>query len=68
MSVEERIILKQLEDLHDISFQRSFTLEDTRKLDLLIKNLRLIRSEATEMIDINSKDLSQDELIAIAQG
>lgn len=45
---EELICIEQIKILKDRSFQRELTLEEIKKLDLLVKNLRLIRQKDNE--------------------
>lgn len=47
---EEEIITQQISVLRNVSEQRPLTFEETRKLDLLIKNLKLVKKEATTII------------------
>lgn len=42
---EELICIEQIKILKDRSFQRELSLEEIKKLDLLVKNLRLIRQK-----------------------
>ena len=36
-----------------------------KKLDFLVKNLKLIRKEANNIIDMNAKDVSPEDLLAV---
>lgn len=65
ISTEELICLEQIEILRAFSLKRELTLEEVKKLDILIKNLRLLREQSTQVIDI-SEGLSDEELIKIA--
>ena len=68
ISTEELICMEQIELLRAKSLGRELTLEETKKLDLLIKNLRLAREQATQVIDtVDYQSLSVDELEKIAQ-
>lgn len=63
---EELICIEQIQILKDRSKTRELDINDVKKLDILIKNLRLIRSQPTDNISVPYKDLSDSELIAIA--
>lgn len=63
---EEIVCLEQIKYLKDRSEQRELDVNDIKKFDLLVKNLRLIRSQATEVFDTSAKDLTAEELIGIA--
>jgi hypothetical protein len=65
---EEVICVEQINILKQRSSQKELDINDVKKLDLLIKNLRLIRSQPTDVIDTQARDLSQEELLAIATG
>lgn len=65
---EELICLKQIKSIKEESDKRSLDLNEVKKLDLLIKNLRLIRSQPTENIGNTTRDVSEADLIAIAKG
>jgi len=65
---EELICVEQIEILRSKSLGRELTLEETKKLDLFVKNLRLAREQATQVIDtMDYQSLSQEELENIAQ-
>jgi hypothetical protein len=67
VSTEEMICIEQLEMLRSKSIGRELTLEEVKKLDLLNKNLRLAREQATSVIDtIEYQSLSAEELEQIA--
>lgn len=63
--VEELICIQEINALYEISTKRDLTLEEVRKLDLLIKNLRLIREQSTQVIDLQEIP-PDDELLRIA--
>lgn len=69
-SAEELLIEKQIAILHK-SGERELTLEETKKLDLLIKNKKIYKDQA-KIIDGDAKrpttGLSRETLIAIASG
>jgi hypothetical protein len=68
ISTEELICVEQIEILRGKSLGRELTLEETKKLDLFVKNLRLAREQATQVIDtMDYQSLSQEELENIAQ-
>ena len=65
-SDEEVICMEQIQILKNKGASKELDINDVKKLDLLIKNLRLLRSQHTDSIDVSSKNLNEDELIAIA--
>lgn len=65
ISSEELICMEQIETLKANSAKRELTLEEIKKLDLLVKNLRLIREQSTQVIDVSTEGLSDDELLKI---
>lgn len=65
ISQEELICIQQIAILRDDSLKRALTLEEVKKLDLLVKNLRLIREQSTQVIDLQEIP-SDDELLKIA--
>lgn len=65
VSPEEQICVKQIDSLNRISNDRDLTLEEVKKLDFLVKNLKLIRKEANSIVEMSAKDVSPDELLAI---
>lgn len=61
----------QIKRLHDESLTRPLTLEETKRLDLLIKNLYLARGQATEIVtnqNANPDKATDDELLKIVKG
>lgn len=44
ISNEELICLKQIQDMKQLSDSRPLTLDETRRLDILIKNLQTVRA------------------------
>lgn len=64
---EEYICLEQIRILKDKSRDRELDINDVKKLDLLIKNLRLIRSQPTENVN-EMRDVSEQDLLSIAKG
>lgn len=65
---EELICIEQIKILKDRSRSKELDINDVKKLDLLIKNLKLIRSEPTANINANYRDVSEEDLLAIATG
>lgn len=65
---EELICIEQIKILKERSRSRELDINDVKKLDLLIKNLRLIRSQPTDNINASYRDVSEEELLAIATG
>jgi hypothetical protein len=67
VSSEELVCIQQISILHSKSAMRELSLEEVKKLDLLIKNVRLIRQQATEVIETqNLSNLSEEDLVRIA--
>lgn len=67
VSPEEQICIKQIDSLNRISNDRDLTLEEVKKLDFLVKNLKLIRKEANSIVEMSAKDVTPDELLALLQ-
>ena len=68
VSSEELICVEQIEMLRAKSIGRELTLEEVKKLDLLNKNLRLAREQATQVIDtLEYSNISEEDLESIAQ-
>lgn len=65
---EEFICVEQIRILKDRSQSRELDINDVKKLDLLIKNLRLIRSQPTENNNTTIRDVSEVDLLAAARG
>lgn len=63
---EEFICVQQIQMIKERSLQRELDINDVKKLDLLIKNLRLIRSQPTDITDSVPRDVTPEDLIAIA--
>jgi hypothetical protein len=69
MTIEELICLEQIDLLKMKSKDRELSLDETKRLDIFIKNLRLIRNESTEVINTtNYSTVNEVELVAIATG
>lgn len=56
----------QLQMLHEKSKTRELTLEETKRLEILIKSLYLIKDKSTGITIDNSSSLSVDSLTEIA--
>jgi phosphopantetheinyl transferase (holo-ACP synthase) len=64
---EELICIEQIDIIKNRSSQRELTTDEVKKLDLLIKNLKLLRQESTVIMSKSSyKSLPEDELLALA--
>lgn len=63
---EEIICIQQISYLEEQSMKRQLTLEEVKRLDLLVKNLKLIREESTVVINKPSDQLKEADLVAIA--
>lgn len=67
VSPEELICVEQIRILQNRSAQRELSLEEVKKLDYLIKNLRLIKEQSTEnLASTVYRDVTEDDLVAIA--
>jgi hypothetical protein len=67
ISPEEMICIEQINILHNRSAQRELNLEEVKRLDLLVKNLRLVRTQSTDVIDsVAIRDVEEHELVKIA--
>lgn len=67
MSNEEMICLVQLNRLKVISDDRLFTKEESQQLDIFTKSLNLIRNSPKTIRVESSKDLTENELIALIE-
>ena len=65
-NAEELICVEQIQILKERSKTRELDINDVKKLDLLIKNLRLIRSQPTDNINTTARDVSEEDLLVIA--
>ena len=64
---EELICLEQIGSLKRKSAERELTLEETKKLDILVRNLKLIRDDGTTLVgSAESTAVMEAELVAIA--
>lgn len=68
-SQEEIICIEQIEILKSKSASRELSLDEVKRLDLLIKNLRLAREQSTEVITTTDySEVKEADLVAIARG
>lgn len=67
---EEALIERQIEMLQNRSFNTEMTLEDTKKLDLLLKNKHIIKDQfeniKADSKKVDKRSLTKAELILIA--
>jgi hypothetical protein len=69
LSPEEMICLEQIDRLKSKSKDRELTLEEAKKLDILVRNLKLIREESTIVVSHSDPSgIKESELVAIARG
>lgn len=67
VSPEELICVEQIQILQNRSAQRELSLEEVKKLDYLIKNLRLIKDQSTENLATPKyREVTEADLVAIA--
>jgi virulence-associated protein VapD len=66
-NAEELICVEQIQILKERSRTRELDINDVKKLDILIKNLKLLRSEPTSNVNNSYRDVSDADLIAIAK-
>jgi hypothetical protein len=65
---EELICIEQINIIKNRSSQRELTTDEVKKLDLLIKNLKLLRQESTVIMSKSSyRSMPDEELLAIAE-
>lgn len=65
---EEMICIEQIQILKSKSSQRELSLDEAKRLDLFVKNLKVIRGEVSKVIDApNLERVDTDDLIAIAR-
>lgn len=66
LTSEEIICIQQIDRLHNSSQTRELGLEEVKRLDLLVKNLKLIREESTIVVNNSHPErLKEAELVAI---
>jgi len=67
-SPEELICIEQISLIKRKSADRELSLDEVKRLDILIKNLRLIKDQSTETIDHKDyRNIKEAELVAIAR-
>lgn len=67
LTPEELICIEQINILKSKSSDRELSLDECKRLDILVKNLRLIRDESIETIDAtNHSSIDEAALVAIA--
>jgi hypothetical protein len=68
VSDEQFICEMEIRRLRDIALSRPLNLEETKKLDILMKNLKDVRNEKKEqVIEVKKNmDISLDQLMSIA--
>ena len=62
VSQEQAILEAQISHLHERALSRELTLEETKRLDLLIKNLNLVKGKPTGIIDAQSKKIDKNKI------
>lgn len=68
VSTEESICVQQIHEIGLLSNTRALTLEEVKRLDLLVKNLKLVREESTIVLNARPPaKLEEHELVAIIQ-
>jgi len=68
VTAEELICIEQINIIKNRSSQRELSTDEVKKLDLLIKNLKLLRQESTVIMSKSAyRSLPDDELLAIAE-
>lgn len=65
LTPEETICIQQISFIEEQSMKRALTLEEVKRLDLLVKNLKLIREESTIVVNRPADHLKEDDLVAI---
>lgn len=67
VSQEELICIEQIDIIKNRSSQRELTTDEVKKLDLLIKNLKLLRQESTVIMSKSAyRSLPDEDLLAMA--
>lgn len=68
VSKEQALIEAQIEILHNRALQKELSLDETKKLDLLVKNLRLIKIEqpAIPVKSVKLPEINEANLIRLA--
>lgn len=65
LTPEEKICIEQINRLEEVSSQRALILDEVKRLDLLVKNLKLIREESTIIVNQKPDSLKEADLVAI---
>lgn len=65
LTSEEALCINQIDRLEKLSNERQLTLDEVKRFDLLVKNLKLIRDESTIVINRESDNLTEAELVAL---
>jgi malate/lactate dehydrogenase len=66
---EELICIEQIGILKQSSSKRELSLDEVKRLDLLNKNLRLIKDQSTQAVDHKDyRNVKEADLVAIAAG
>ena len=64
---EEMICVEQIDLIKQKSANRELSLDEVKRLDILIKNLRLIKDQSTQAVDHKDyRNVKEIELVAIA--
>jgi hypothetical protein len=66
ISNEELICMKQIGILKASSDMRDLTLDEVKRLDLLVKNLKIIREKPSVDLEEDIRDVREADLVAIA--
>jgi hypothetical protein len=67
VSTEQAILEMQIEKMRQDAMVRQLTLEETKRLDLLIKNLHLVKGQATQITENKLPfNISETDLLRIA--
>jgi len=67
LTPEEVICVEQIDMLRNRSYGRELSLDEVKRLDLLVKNLRLIREQSTQVVNTTAYEhIKEDELLTIA--
>ena len=68
VSAEELICVEQISIIKQKSQNRELSLDEVKRLDLLIKNLRLIKDQSTQVVDHKDyRNVKEIDLVAIAR-
>lgn len=68
ISPEELICIEQIDVIKQKSSQRELSLDEVKRLDILIKNLRLIKDQSTQAIEHKDyREVKEMDLVAIVR-